>query len=746
MAVRRTSLKLRVGVLMGGMNIEREVSFNSGRTICDHLDTSRYEVIPLFQTESGTIYHLPWHFLHRGKIADFESRLTTEATLIRVDDLKTLVDFVYIAVHGRYGEDGVLQGMLEILQIPYLGTKVFGSALGMEKSFHKPMLQAAGVPVPPGFIIKGDNITTITEPDLFDQVQQASLTYPLIIKPSHEGSSFGITVVKEPEELMAAVYAAGTTDKRFYQDVLVEKKISGMEFVCVLLEQADGSWRTLPLTEVGLEAGSTIFDYDQKYMPGRAYKITPARCSAQDADTIKETCITVANTLNFKTIARIDGILADGVPYIIDPNTLTGMAPSTFLFHQAAEVGMGHGQLINYLIEQELRQYGLWESFFGETSMHYQKTNVHVTNKFRVGVLLGGNSNEREISLESGRNVCYKLSPEKYEITPIFVDDAMQLYALSQRLLIQNSTTLIKEQLTQDLLIAWADLPQKFDFMFIGLHGGNGENGTVQGMLEMLKIPYNGPGVLASALCMDKFKTNNFLALNGFAVPTSVLIDRQLWQMRSQEEQEQYLLNITATMPFPLIIKPHDDGCSMFVAKVKTIQELHENITKLFAANKNSALIEELIHGMELTVGVIGNGMQVNALPPSQAVTNADILSIEEKFLPGSGHNITPAPLSPTATKLVQETVTKAYQTIGCNGYSRIDCFYQDAATSSTGKERVVLLEFNTLPALTPATCLFHQAAEIGMKPMDFLDNLIQLGIQLHQHRELEVTEHVQNL
>ncbi len=124
---------IKVGVLLGGKSIEREVSFNSGRTICDHLDITLYEVIPLFQTAIGDLYILPWTFLYRGKIADFEHRLAIEAKKISWDDLPTCIDFMYIAVHGKYAEDGRLQAILELLKIPYLGTKIFGSALGMNK-------------------------------------------------------------------------------------------------------------------------------------------------------------------------------------------------------------------------------------------------------------------------------------------------------------------------------------------------------------------------------------------------------------------------------------------------------------------------------------------------------------------------------------------------------------------------------------------------------------------------------------
>jgi len=109
------------------------------------------------------------------------------------------------------------------------------------------------------------------------------------------------------------------------------------------------------------------------------------------------------------------------------------------------------------------------------------------------------------------------------------------------------------------------------------------------------------------------------------------------------------------------------------------------------------------------------------------------MLSIEEKFLPGAGENQTPAPLADETLALVKKTVEQVYKLLQCKGYARIDCFYQNKNESPTGKERIVILEINTLPGMTPATCIFHQAAEIGLKPMDFIDTIIQLGLQEHQ-------------
>ena len=207
--------------------------------------------------------------------------------------------------------------------------------------------------------------------------------------------------------------------------------------------------------------------------------------------------------------------------------------------------------------------------------------------------------------------------------------------------------------------------------------------------------------------------------------------------MSWEQDAQLVLTQIAHSLGFPCIIKPHDDGCSVLVSRAHSVEELEAALDALFQAGKQYALIEEFIQGMELTIGVIGNDNPY-ALPPSQAVAAEGILSLVEKFLPGAGQNITPAPLPIDALALAQKTVITAYTAVGCSGYARIDCFYQDANQSPTGTPRTVVLEINSLPALTPATCLFHQAAEIGMKPMEFMDSIVQLGFEKDRYHSLQ--------
>ena len=189
------------------------------------------------------------------------------------------------------------------------------------------------------------------------------------------------------------------------------------------------------------------------------------------------------------------------------------------------------------------------------------------------------------------------------------------------------------------------------------------------------------------------------------------------------------------------MLKPHDDGCSVFVKKIKTEDELICELDSYFKQTGISkVMLEEFINAVELTCGVMGNE-EITVLPPSKVLANKEILSLKEKFLPGEGENLTPAPLSKKVLSLVQKTVGDAFKALGCKGYSRVDCFYQEAKDSPTKKDRVIILELNTLPGMTPATCIFHQAAEIGLKPMEFIDKIVELGLQNHKKKEIPVTE-----
>ena len=705
---------------MGGRSLESEVSFNSGRTICDHLDKQKYTALPIFQHHDGHLYLIPLKFLYRGKISDFEHRLATEARQIYWHDIPALVDIVYIAQHGRFGEDGCAQALLELYTIPYIGSKVAASALGMHKAMQKIFLQHAGITVAHGVTIAPHEHAHVTQEFLATN----NLTLPVIVKPVHEGSSFGVTWVNTFDELSHAVTRAATIYPDHVQDVIIEECITGMEFSCIVVFDATTKkFKALSVTEVEHNGHDIIYDYEQKYMPGRAIKWTPARCTPEDFKKITDTCVRVMDALEFTTIGRIDGFLTpQSEVIIIDPNTLSGMAPSSFTFMQAAQCGMTHTDLINYLIDAEIAQQPLAPR---KSSVIYnaQVLAEHtVLGKTAVAVLFGGASHEREISLESGRNVYFKLQSEGYCAIAVFLNSNNELFVIDHQLIVSSATHTIESQVTDSQRVSWDMLADAVDFVFIALHGNVGENGTVQGALEMLQVPYNGSSVLTSALCMDKYKTALVLKSAGCAVP------------------EQNLLPLASIMQpeivnYPVIVKPHNDGCSVGVHKADNLEQLLHALQTLKAEGFSHALVEEYVRGMELTVGVLGNSGNIHVLPPSAAIATGGILSIEEKFLPGAGENQTPAPLPETTLSFVKREIERAYSALGCSGYARIDCFYQSPTVSPTGTERLVILEINSLPGLTPATCIFHQAAEENMSPGDFLKKIIELGFEKHSKK-----------
>lgn len=342
--------------------------------------------------------------------------------------------------------------------------------------------------------------------------------------------------------------------------------------------------------------------------------------------------------------------------------------------------------------------------------------------RLRVGVVLGGMSSEREISLESGRNIYMSLDRQKYEGIPIFLDSQGRFWEIPLPLLVQNTTADIESRLDEAKRIAYEDLQERVDFVYIGLHGKYGEDGCLQGILELLGIPYSGSGVLASAVGMDKHITRHILAAAGMKVPKYLLISTKDWQTNPQVISGL----VEDSLGYPCVVKPTREGCSTGLAVVRQPEKLPAAIEAAFQWD-NAVLIEELLRGMEVTCGVMGNEEPV-ALLPSQTPPKGDFLTVEEKFLPGEGVNITPAPLPAEMLKKIQDTMIQAYKVLGIKVYARIDGFVVDG--------EVVITEPNTLPGMTPSTVIFHQAAEAGMSPPEFIDRIIQLSLEAHAKKK----------
>jgi len=336
--------KIRVGVIFGGMSSEKEVSLNSGRNVYDNLDQEFYEGVPIFMDMEGRLWIIPWQLVSQNTTIDIAEHLEAEARRISYEALKKEVDFAFISLHGKYGDDGCIQGLLELLKIPYTGPGVLASALGMDKHIQQKVLQAAGIGVPKSVIIRERQWQKNRE-----AVKQALLDkfpFPFFTKPIREGSSVGVTLIKDEKALEKGVAEA----LRWDNAVLVEEFLDGKEFSSIVLEE-NGRITPLEVTEIYPE--SEFYTYDDKYMPGRCRKFTPPKTFSPDAiEKIKSEVMRAFRALGFRSYGRIDGFyMKDGRVLITDPNSSSGMAPSSFFFEQAACAGMLPSMIISKLIE-----------------------------------------------------------------------------------------------------------------------------------------------------------------------------------------------------------------------------------------------------------------------------------------------------------------------------------------------------------------------------------------------------------
>jgi len=347
--------------------------------------------------------------------------------------------------------------------------------------------------------------------------------------------------------------------------------------------------------------------------------------------------------------------------------------------------------------------------------------------KLRVGVIFGGSSSEKEVSLEGGRNVYQKLDQTKYEVLPIFIDHHHKFWLINEALILQNKTEDLERLVAENAQnLKYEELPELIDFAFIVGHGKYMEDGCLQGLLELLNVPYNGPGVLGSSLGVDKYQQRNILQAAGVLVPKFLAVQQNNWQ----NNQEQIISLIEEKVSYPCVIKPSREGCSTAIGIIehKDNQHLAGAINNAFKWD-NLILVEERLKGMEVTVSVLGND-NLEALPVTETPwdKNLGYLTLQDKFLPGGAEMITPARISPELTKKVQATAIKVCKLLKLIGYPRIDMFI-------VGEECIVL-EPNTLPGITPSTMVFHQAAEVGLSPRQFLDKIIELGSNAHQAKK----------
>ena len=315
--------RLRIAVLMGGDSPERDVSLLSGMRVLQALDPERFVGIPVDPA------------LRQGK----------EGVWGLLDLLQNEPpDLAFIALHGRHGEDGAIQGLLEMLGIPYTGSGILPSALAMNKYAAKIVLQSVGLTTPPGILVHQADLQDGVDPR--DLPGLSRLKLPLIVKPNEGGSTLGTTRVWEWEQLPRALRKAFAYDER----ALIEELVEGVEVsVPVVGTRAP---QALPPVEIVPRTG--FYGFQAKYTPGMTEEIVPARLSDEILELLKATALRAHLALGCRSMSRVDIILRDFTPFILEVNTVPGLTPTSLLPRSAEAAGIPFPQLITLLIEDAL--------------------------------------------------------------------------------------------------------------------------------------------------------------------------------------------------------------------------------------------------------------------------------------------------------------------------------------------------------------------------------------------------------
>lgn len=342
-------------------------------------------------------------------------------------------------------------------------------------------------------------------------------------------------------------------------------------------------------------------------------------------------------------------------------------------------------------------------------------------SRLHVAVLMGGPSPERDVSLHSGRQIAAALDPARYEVLPVEVRPDGHWVLASRASAPLPVPAAPPEETGRVLAVRPESIgidrvmrQGRIDVVLIAMHGPYGEDGTVQGLLELAGVPYTGSGVLASALAMDKLRSRQLFAFNDITVPATVPLTTERvaadWAAVSDE--------VATALGYPCVVKPNALGSSIGVTIVRDAGGLRAALDAAFVYGEQ-ALVEEYIVGTEITGPVLEDPAtgRPRPLPLIEIVPRREFFTYEAKYTPGASEEVCPARLSPPVAARAQALAVRAHEVLGCRDMSRVDMFVRG--------EQVIVLEVNTIPGMTGVSLLPQAARAAGIDFPALLDGLI---------------------
>lgn len=360
--------------------------------------------------------------------------------------------------------------------------------------------------------------------------------------------------------------------------------------------------------------------------------------------------------------------------------------------------------------------------------------------KLRVAVLFGGRSGEHEVSLASARSVMAAMNSDKYEIVPVGITklgrwlsngDPMALLVAGQdvppaednnALVVAGGWDVARPNVARSL--------PPVDVVFPVLHGTFGEDGTVQGLMELADLPYVGAGVLGSSLGMDKVAMKAAFVANGLPVADYAPVTRKAWRDRPGE----IIADLEGRFSYPVFVKPANLGSSVGVSKAHTRQELVHSLD-LAARFDRRLLVEEAIHAREIECSVLGNDDPIASVP-GEVVPHSEFYDYKAKYIDQDSALIIPAHLTDETVKQVQALAVRAFLAIDCAGMARVDFFL----CQDTG--RIYVNEVNTIPGFTSISMYPKLWEASGMPYPELIDRLIELAIERYEDKHASETSY----
>ncbi len=784
---------MKIALICGGPSLERGISLNSARSVLDHLEGDGIEVVPIYFDHKKRPYHILSSQLYSNTPSDFDFKLQETAKALSPTGLKKLlksVDLAFPVMHGPFGEDGGIQRILERAKVPYIGPGMEACKRCFDKFTANEFIRKNGFFTLPSIVLKihqGGHKSTIAAFFKKHKIKRA------IVKPATGGSSIGVSSVTTATEALEKVKKLFA--KRIDTRVVVEPFCEGIEFTVILLQNRFGMPVAILPTEIETDyTEHQIFDYRKKYLASRAVRYhCPPRFDNATIERIQVQAEQLFTLFGMRDFTRFDGwLLPDGNIWFSDFNPISGMEQNSFLFQQTARIGFSHRDLLRFVVKNAAARYGLKVP---------EITKEIEEKKKPVNVLFGGSTSERQVSLMSGTNAWLKLRrSKKYAPKPFLLDLNGKVWPLPYALTLNHTVEevlencegaeagekrlqFLEEKIRLRLSAGEEELSESFfipkplsletfirdsKFVLLGLHGGIGEDGTLQAMLQKQGVKFNGPGAEASRICMDKFETGKRVqGLEKWGVYTAPKKSVLLTAFKNFKpvDFDNYFKNLQAELDSrTFIVKPQDEGCSSGIVRLFNARdfakyialalkgvafipkETFKNQTQMVdmpLVPMKHLLIEQFIETdavcvkgnqlkwrrkkgwVEVTVGVLEENGKCHALSPSLTVSEGEVLSVEEKFQGGTGVNMTPPPekfVKPTVLARAKKAVEKIAETLGIEGYCRMDAFL------NIDNGDIILIEVNTLPALTPSTVLFHQALaeKTPIYPKRLLEMLIE--------------------